>query len=173
MPKPIFEETQRFNNQWVRLFACIGAGAIVASFARAVYQQLIRGIPWGDSPLSDPVLTALSVTMFALAGALVWLAFKLTLIVSLDRSVLRIRMFPLIHRRIPVSSIQEVEAVEYNPLREYGGWGIKWGGPKRGWAYNISGNLGVRLKVAGGKCILVGSLLPEELAEALNKARRA
>ncbi|NVL91956.1 MAG: hypothetical protein HWN71_02845 [Desulfobacterales bacterium] len=58
----------------------------------------------------------------------------------------------------------------YNPLKDYGGWGIRYG--RGGRAYNVSGNRGVYLELSNGKSLLIGSLQPEELARAIGMQMR-
>ncbi len=55
-------------------------------------------------------------------------------------------------------------------LREYGGWGVKYG--RAGKAYNVSGNRSVQLKLSSGKGLLIGSQRPEELAQAIQEGIR-
>lgn len=62
-------------------------------------------------------------------------------------------------------SIRHSEVRTYSPLKEYGGWGIRYG--SNGKAYNVSGNQGVQLEFRDGKRLLVGSQLPLELLNAL------
>jgi hypothetical protein len=83
-----------------------------------------------------------------------------------------VRFFPF-HRRprvIDLENIESVEAVRYSPLRDYGGWGIRHG--SAGKAYNVSGNQGVVLRLKNGKTVLLGSQRYEELAAAIESARR-
>jgi hypothetical protein len=56
----------------------------------------------------------------------------------------------------------------YSSLRDYGGWGIRYG--SKGKAYNVSGSRGVRLELSNGKRLLIGSQRPEELSEAVAAA---
>ena len=56
----------------------------------------------------------------------------------------------------------------YNPIRDYGGWGIRWG--TKGKAYNVSGNRGLYLEFSDGKQLLIGLQKPEEFVEALDLA---
>jgi hypothetical protein len=51
--------------------------------------------------------------------------------------------------------------VAFRPIMEYGGWGIRRGA--NGWAYNVSGNRGVRLVFRDGSTFLIGSQRAEEL----------
>jgi hypothetical protein len=54
-------------------------------------------------------------------------------------------------------------------LRDYGGWGIRKG--RSGWAYNVSGDRGVRLTYTDGETLLIGSQRADELAKAIEVAR--
>jgi hypothetical protein len=77
-------------------------------------------------------------------------------------------LFPLYRRHIPRGEIARAESVTYSPLGEYGGWGIRgWGDDA---ALNARGDRGVRLLLAGGKRLLIGSQRPDELAAVLTGA---
>ena len=77
-----------------------------------------------------------------------------------------VQFFPLWRKRIiPFREIRNAAAQTYSPLRDYGGWGIRWG--PRGTAYNVSGDRGVLLELAGGKRVMIGSQRPEELEMAI------
>ena len=68
-------------------------------------------------------------------------------------------------RRIAFDDIVGLEVRRYNPLLEYGGWGVRLG-PK-GWAYVTSGNGGVQLRLRKGLPVLIGSAHPHKLEEAI------
>lgn len=63
--------------------------------------------------------------------------------------------------------IRNAEACTYRPLRDYGGWGIRYG--KMGKAYNVSGNKGVMLTLTDGKMVLIGSNDHEVLSQLVNE----
>jgi hypothetical protein len=69
---------------------------------------------------------------------------------------------------IPIADVRRAEAVEYRPISEYGGWGIRGFGKKR--ALNTRGNRGVLLTKTDGSTLLIGSQKPRELLDALAKA---
>jgi hypothetical protein len=71
-------------------------------------------------------------------------------------------------RRIPWSEIKQLEARQYRPLREFGGWGIRWAPGKI--AYNVRGNQGVWIERMNERGVLVGSQHPEEFVKAIDKA---
>jgi hypothetical protein len=90
------------------------------------------------------------------------------LVIEVRRNYLFIQFVPFTSRKIGFDEIKHVEARTYNPIREYGGWGIRWGfGKKR--AYNISGNQGVGLTLNNGENILIGSQNPDELARIISR----
>ena len=64
-----------------------------------------------------------------------------------------------------------LEVVSYRPLADYGGWGIRSGRDGER-VLNARGNRGVRLDLADGSRLLIGSQRPEALALALERALR-
>ena len=89
--------------------------------------------------------------------------------VTVVPGAVRIRFFPLATRTIERSAIVGIEARTYRPIREYGGWGLRFGrGGRR--AYSISGDRGVELTLTDGRRVMIGSQRPAELAAALTRA---
>lgn len=76
--------------------------------------------------------------------------------------------FPLYRRRIVLSDIVSAQALTYNPLGEYGGWGIR--GVKGDQCLNARGDKGVRLVLANDDELLVGTARPDELAASVRPA---
>lgn len=72
---------------------------------------------------------------------------------------------PVYTRRIAFSEIESAVAETYNPLREFGGWGIRGMGKNR--ALTMQGNQGVRITLKDGSRLLVGSAQAEEFARVL------
>lgn len=68
-------------------------------------------------------------------------------------------------RTIAWEQIRSVETRTYRPIRDFGGWGVRWAA--RGIVYHARGNRGVRLVLASGERILVGSQRTDELARAI------
>jgi hypothetical protein len=67
------------------------------------------------------------------------------------------RKFRVINR----AEILRLEIVSYDPLVDYGGWGIRIG--RKGRAYTTSGNKGLLIAPMGKKNILIGTCKPQEL----------
>jgi len=158
----LFHERQAITLWWVRLIVV----AIAALGWWAFIQQIVLGAQWGTKPAPDWGVWLI----FLIAGLIVpvfMFGTRLETIVTQD--ALRLHYRFLKRRTVPLADIVSAHAVTYHPLLEYGGWGLRWS-PGRGWAWNAAGNRGVRLELAGGKKLLVGSQRPEALAEALEKA---
>jgi hypothetical protein len=114
---------------------------------------------------SFPVwVVGLVLAVLVLLGAL--LSLRMTTTVTAD--ALSVRYGFLYRTRVPLSEIALAEAVEYAPVREYGGWGIR--GSRRRRALNARGSQGVLMTRADGTTLLVGSQRPRELLEALSRA---
>ena len=78
---------------------------------------------------------------------------------------------PIYRRAVPITNIHAIEVVQYRPIVDYGGWGIRAGRDGER-VLNARGNRGVRLELADGTRLLIGSQRPEELAETIERARR-
>jgi hypothetical protein len=68
-------------------------------------------------------------------------------------------------RKIAFTEVKQYEVRTYRPIREYGGWGIRYG--CKGKAYNVSGDRGVQIELLNGKRLLIGSQRAEELWRAI------
>ena len=75
------------------------------------------------------------------------------------------------YHKISFEEIESVEAIDYKPIKDYGGWGIKFGFKAK--SYTTSGNQGVMLKLKGGKNLLFGSQKNKELEKILKFYLRA
>jgi len=159
----LYREVQYFRQLW--LWAIIVASSLVSFWG--VVWQIILGRPFGNNPAPDSVLIVIAVVI-GLGLPLFFYLANLTIEVRDDG--VYFRFFPLhfSFRRIGLEDITSFEARRYRPIRDYGGWGIRYG--RGGKAYNVSGDRGVQLELARGGRILLGSQHPEEMAEAIRAA---
>jgi hypothetical protein len=77
-----------------------------------------------------------------------------------------------VYRRVvPLGDIRRVELVTFRPIADYGFWGVRSGrdGDR---ALIARGNRGVRLELADGSLLVIGSQRAEELAQAIQSALR-
>lgn len=161
-----FHEEQQFRQPWVWLLLLLISLGLAGLFIHGLYVQLYLGHPWGDRPMSDTGLVTTAMLSLLLMGAAVWLFYALKLITRVDANGVHIRFFPLTRKLIPFDNISSCQARTYHPIREYGGWGIRFS--RKGRAYNVSGDRGVQLEFRQGKPLLIGSQQPEQLAAAIN-----
>lgn len=154
---PTFTERQRAGPWWAGVLVGVAA---VGAWIGAV------GI-WAGSAGSG-VGAVVLVVVVGLGLPIGFATIRLD--VTVDEDAVRVRLFPLMRRTIPLGDIAAVEARRYRPVREYGGWGIK-GWSTRKIAYNLRGDEGVDLTLRNGRRVLLGSQRPAELAAAIRAAR--
>ena len=162
-----FREVQQFRQKWLWFVLLASKLVVIGVFFYGLYQQLFLGQPWGNRPLSDSALVIITILAGLFSCGLSYLFFQLKLITEVRDNGLYIRFFPLRGRLIPYHAIVRCEARTYHPIKEYGGWGIRYG--KNGKAYNISGNQGVQLELQNDKPLLIGSQRAPELAQAIQQ----
>jgi hypothetical protein len=159
----LFQETQRFTRWWIWLLLLIGPVIVLYG----IVQQVILGHPFGNHPASNLALIITGIIVVVLLP-LLFSRLRLTTLVYSDG--IKVRFFPLQPRGrfIRFDEIKSFYAREYHPIREYGGWGIKYG--HSGMAYNVSGDWGLQLELVSGKKLLIGSQKARELEEAVAAA---
>jgi len=163
--QPLFVEQQRFTQWWL----WVVVGGIAALEWWGFVQQIILRRPFGDNPAPDSVMLVITM-LFGIGLPWLMLSCRLVTVVRPDALYVRFVPFHLRPRAISYAEIKGCQAVRYSPLLDYGGWGIRMG--RGGMAYNVSGNLGVRLQLASGRHLLIGSRDPSALAAAIDKARQ-
>jgi len=163
MDDVLFKEVQRFRQPWI-LALLLG---VVAIYAWGFVQQIVLGVPWGNNPASDELMWIILVFI----GALVAFIISIRLEVTVSAAGLSVRFFPL-HlrpRHFDRGEIVEHRPMTYHPLRDFGGWGIRYG--QTGWAYIVRGTEGVLVRTSGGKQLLIGSQRAVELDAAIGAMR--
>jgi len=124
--------------------------------------QVVLGHPWGKQPMSNASVIGWTVFLWFLYARL--LTVRLFTAIRDGVLVVGMRGLPL-RRRVPLSDVSSVEAVTYDPQRDYGGYGIR--SIRNGKAYIATGNQGVRIHLADGSILIVGSQRAAELLAAL------
>ena len=161
---------QGFRQWWLWVLLLVTALGTVGLFGYGIYVQVIQGTPWGDNPMSDGglIVTAVATTLLTVGMAALLLSARL--ITEVHSDGLHIRFFPLRWKVIPYETIASYQARTYHPIREYGGWGIRWG--REGKAYIVGGNEGLQLLLNDGRKVLVGSQRAQELEAAVRTWKR-
>lgn len=158
-----FSEEQSFPQFRVRVTLALPPIFVTAL---AVW-QLGFGHKMGRYPISNGGLIVLT--------ALLWGVYLRLITVSLSTEigeaeiVVRMKGF---HRKrtIPLDGVRTVKIVTYDPVKDFGGYGIRK--TKSGEAMVARGNRGVRLEMKDGTMVVIGSLRAEALAAAIAAARK-
>lgn len=145
----------------------IWALIIVVSTAAMMWWFFIQQIVFGQQVGTNPGPDWMILLFTALFGVgLPLFYFTNRLIISVGDEALQIQMTPILTRRIPYSEIDTAIARKYEPILEYGGWGVRYRPGKR--AYSMRGNRGVELTLQDGQRIMLGTDAPETLQKAIH-----
>ena len=162
----IFQEEQRFS-LWLRwvVYLSMGFSAVITAFA-------MTKVPASDGSQDnwEIFLAGLVGIGVPIAIAALFLLLKLETYVSRDGIYVRYFPFHIRFKQFAPEDLSEYYARRYKPIREYGGWGIRYS-LRNGKAYNTSGNQGVQLVFKSGKKLLIGSQKPEQLEAAIHTIR--
>ena len=158
----LFHEVQRFPT-WLRWLIAVAMACCIVLAGYGLWSNFSSGRP---ASLSS-IMTAFIPGLLIPVGVIVFFVFlKLETLVCPDCLCVRFFPFHISYKRFTKADLAEYHPRTYNPLREYGGWGIRCGW--KGKAYNFKGNRGVQLVLTNGKLLLIGSQKADDLANALN-----
>lgn len=140
----LFKETQKFDQWWLKL--------ILVSVSIATL------LPLYMMYREDTFVNESSWVVFLLTGitfAAIILVLVLRLVTKINAQGIQYRFFPFPEYQIPWRDIEKCYVREYSPLKEFGGWGIRFG--LNGRAFNVKGNIGIQVVLKSGKKILFGT----------------
>jgi len=171
--KILFSEEQRLSDsqkKWIFLLVYL---LVIGVLGYGMIKQLVLGKPWGDNSMSNAalILTFSLVSLFM--GIIVFIQTRIKLKVYIDREGIHYR-FPVFIRKerlILKEQITGYDVGKYSPFK-YGTWSLSKGSfymMDRGVAYKIKGNTGLRLYLAEGKELLIGTQRPEAMKRAMKK----
>lgn len=144
----VFKEEQRFNQLW--LIALIAISAIIPIILVCV--EYFKN----QNSISTLELILIILLLIFFSG----LIFIFKLSTKIDELGIHYKFFPLHlkYNTISWKSINNAYIRTYEPISEYGGWGIKGGWKKsKGKASNVSGTIGIQLELADRKKLLIGT----------------
>ena len=144
----IFKEEQRFTQVWLIVMLAMSTLVFLGILLKEYMTE--------NSDLET--LEFVLIISFYFACILPLFFFKL--ITRIDEKGIYYRFFPF-HRNLKLVSWTEITKAylrKYDPISDYGGWGIKGGfSRKKGKAINISGDIGIQLELSSGKKLLIGT----------------
>jgi hypothetical protein len=147
----VFQEEQPFDQIW--LWAVMGIELFVV-----LLPLILTGQPF----IAIALVMALMVMTFALLGSL-----KLQTRIDSEGVHYRMRVFHWKEQTIPWQEIDQIYLREYSPIKEYGGWGMRYG--RGGKAFNVKGNHGIQITKKDGKRLLLGTQMPDEVSSYLSQ----
>ncbi len=155
-----FSENQRFRQLWLRSTIMI---PILVPLFVLIYRMS------NSRPIPDLSVLVSAITF----GIALFILFSIMeLRTRVTQSAIYVMFFPFHTKwlRFPIEEVASFSSIKYNPIIEYGGWGIRFG--VNGKVYNVSGILGVRLVFKNDKKLLIGSRVPDQFAAAIQNAMK-
>jgi len=158
----IFEEEQKFTQLWLHILLIVSFIPVVVLVTRE----------WILSTTDD---TDVIIGFFVSIGSILLvygLIFSFKLKTRIDEKGIYYRFIPfhLSIKFIAWDTLKNAYVRKYDPISEFGGWGMKGRLLKRkskGVAFNVKGNIGLQLELQNGKKILIGTQKKEEVKRVL------
>jgi hypothetical protein len=156
----IFKEEQRFTQAWLIVLLAI---SVIVPIVIIINEYLDKNTTMSNNEF---ILT--------LGGIVVSVTFIFffQLKTRIDEFGIHYQFFPfhLSMKTIHWKEINTATVRTYDPIGEYGGWGIKGGlfwDKSKGKCMNISGDIGIQLVFKDGKKLLIGTQKKEEATQVL------
>lgn len=142
--KPTYQETQYFRrNGFIMIIYLVDL-----LFVGIVLKMFMDG-----APKSDWVPMIIILGLLALVTLLI---AQLTLITDIDKTEISIRFSPFTkHWKYSWAEVKSYAVKKYDPIKEYGGWGLRWAGKRR--AFNAYGSEGLELIFKDERKLLIGT----------------
>jgi hypothetical protein len=152
----MYSERQGFQPLRLRILtAIIPAAMLVLTILQAGF-----GWKWGKQ--SNASLIGWTIFLWLVY----WRLMTVKLVTEIRSGQLRIGMGGLWRsRKIPLREIVSASVVNFDPVRDWGGYGVRV--TRRGRAYIAGGSEGVELRTRSSGLILIGSRRAAELARAI------
>jgi hypothetical protein len=146
----VFKEEQRFTQTWLIVLLTV---SIMIPIAIIVQEYLKKNTKMTTNEFG-----------LSLAGILVTVLFIFLFKLStrIDEKGIHYQFFPFHFslKTITWAEIKTAKVRNYNPIGEFGGWGIKGGSlwnKSKGKAISISGDIGIQIVLKNDKKLLIGT----------------
>ena len=117
----------------------------------------------------EPVTRALTAGATLLLVALIHLFLGgLTVVVEPGRIRVGLGRGWPVRTTIPLDEVASLESVEYRPIRDFGGWGVR--GPRDRRIWSARGSRAVELTLTDGRVVLIGTDEPRTLENRIRQA---
>ncbi len=162
----MYRDVQRMKDTWIYKLVLFIALAITTLFLYGMYIQIIKGHPWGTSPMSNRglIITVLLIVLIDILSLAFLRATELVVEVREDGIYYQLKPFHKSLRRIGFSEIKKIEFIS-GGLR-YGigiHFGVRWK------AYTVSGKQ-VKIDLINGSSVILSVSSIEKFKDALSQA---
>ena len=150
MSKEIFIEEQRFNQWW--LWTILLGSMLISLYTVSQKENMT---------LSD----------YAIPGSIflvvLLLIYSCKLKTRIDEKGIHLQFFPFHLKTVsyPWNELYNVEVLKYSPIMDYGGWGLRIS--RKGKAFNVKGDVGIKIQTADGKTRMIGTQDGENAKQAI------
>ncbi|WP_181374569.1 hypothetical protein [Polaribacter aquimarinus] len=146
----VLKEEQRFTQPWLFLILGISIMVPIGIILKEFYKEN------SNVSLNEVIF----IIMLILICTIPIFFFKLK--TRIDENGIHYQFFPFhfSFKTISWKEIKNAHVRNYDPIGEYGGWGLKGGFPfnkKKGKAINVKGDIGIQLELQNNKKILIGT----------------
>ena len=156
----VFKEEQRFKQTWLIVLLAVSILVSVVVITKEYVEENSK------MTTNEFVLTLIGI---AISVAFIFF-FKLK--TNIDEKGIQYQFSPF-HLKMKLIKWEEIKKAQvrtYDPISEYGGWGIKGGSfwnKEKGKCVNISGDIGIQVEFKNGKKLLIGTQKKEEAQHVL------
>lgn len=158
----IFKEEQRFTQTWLKILLAI---SVIISIIVVTKEYLEEN---SKITTNEFMLTLLGISI----SVAFILFFKLKTRIDEIGIYYQFSPFHLKMKIIQWKDIKKVHVRNYDPIREYGGWGLKGGffwNKEKGKCVTISGDIGIQIEFKNAKKLLIGAQKKEEAKNVLKR----
>lgn len=140
-----FIEEQKFRQWWIWIIVVIVLFIPIFTSWQLIKQSHPDALPVAIIGCTAPILVFI-------------MLFSCKLKTEIDEYYISYRFVPFHFsaKKIYWEDVEHVYVTSYSPLRDFGGWGIRYSF-RKGKAFNVSGNIGLQLILKNGKKILFGT----------------
>ena len=159
----IFREDQRVRNPILWITLVVVSSGLMGTALWMLVQHFDKRTAANALQQVDTMMVGLAVAVILLNGGLLLFVALIKMQVEVTTEGLYIRFLPTQFktRQIDLKDVVTVAAVQYHPVMDYGGYGIRK--RRKAKAYNLGGNDGVRIDYDNGYHVMIGTNHAESL----------
>jgi len=168
MENCLYYEVQRIN-KLLKWFILLFLGAIpLISYAILFYLFTFKHNPFFLSKETYTFFTT-GIIVILISILIIILFSSLKLEIFLNSEGIFFRLFPIQQkfRKITFAEVAFFTVRKFNPITEYGGWGIRYSIRGNGVAYTLSGNFGLQIELNNSRKVLIGTQNPDQILSSL------